>query len=118
MKYFEFKDTISGMSYLLRNLIATLFAYSGGFLIGWGIGTGENFHTVLGMVILGPTLWFNMCTIFKRSNALYPDNANLITITMMVGQVISQALPVVNIGLLVLGLTLLFKNSNIEEHKG
>jgi len=43
MKYFEFKDTISGMSYLLRNLIATLFAYSGGFLIGWGMAQAKIF---------------------------------------------------------------------------
>ena len=118
MKYFEFRGTISGTTYLLRNLMATIFAYCGGYLIGWGIGTSESFYTVLGMAVLAPALWFNMCTIYKRSNALYPDNANLITITMIAGQVIAQSLPVLNIGLLVLGLILLLKNSKIDDHNG
>ena len=57
-------------------------------------------------------------TIFKRSNALFPDNANLITIGMLLGQVVAQALPIINIALIFMGCTLLFKNSDIENHKG
>ena len=117
-KYFEFDGTISGTTYFLRNLIATFFAYCGGFLIGYGIGVEDSFRTVIGMVILAPTLWFNMCTIYKRSNALFAESANTITISMLVGQVFAQALPVINIALIVMGCILLFKNSNIEEQNG
>jgi len=117
-KYFEFRDTISGMTYFLRNVLATLFAYIGGYMIGWGIGIDDSLYTVMGIVVLGPTLWFNMCTIFKRSNALFPENANLITIGMLLGQVVAQTIPIINIALIIIGCTLLFKNSKIENHKG
>jgi uncharacterized membrane protein YhaH (DUF805 family) len=36
-KYFEFSGTISGSNYLLRNIIAGVGAFIGGFLIGYGI---------------------------------------------------------------------------------
>jgi hypothetical protein len=118
IKYFEFRETISGITYFLRNVLATFFAYVGGYMIGWGIGIDDSLYTVMGIVVLGPTLWFNMCTIFKRSNALFPENANLITIGMLLGQVVAQALPIINIALIFMGCTLLFKNSDIENHKG
>ena len=86
-KYFEFDGTISGTTYFLRNLITTFFAYCGGFLIGYGIGIEDSFRTVIGMVILSLTLWFNMCTIYKRSNRYSLKVLILITISMLVGQV-------------------------------
>jgi len=117
-KYFELNGTINGTNYFLRNIIATVFALCGGYMIGYGIGSEQHYLTVMGIIILGPTVWFNMCTIYKRATALFPEYAMLITLSMLFGQVIAEYAPAINLLLIVIGGVLLFKNSNIEEHNG
>jgi len=117
-KYFEFSGTISGMNYFLRNLLSTLVSFCAGFLIGWGLGTEQSFYTVLGFVILSPAVWFNMCTIYKRSNGLFPEYAIGITISMFFFQILGEINQAFTIPAVILGLVLLFKNSDIEEHNG
>jgi len=117
-KYFEFSNTISGTNYFLRNLLATFVAFCGGFMIGWGIGIEQTFFTVLGIILITPALWFNLCTIYKRSNALFPEYATVITVGMIVFQILKELHELFIIPTFIMGLILLFKNSNIEEHKG
>ena len=117
-KYFEFSGTISGMNYFLRNLLSTFGAFGGGFLIGWGIGMEQAVYTILGMVLLAPALWLNICTIYKRSNALFPEYATTITIGMILLQVLGEVNEVFTLPAVIMGLVLLFKNSDIEEHNG
>ena len=117
-KYFEFNGTISGTNYFLRNLLAVFGAFGGGFMIGWGIGMEQTFFTVLGMVLLAPALWFNLCTIYKRSNALFPEYATVITVGMVVLQVLEEVHELFTLPTIIMGLILLFKNSDIKEHKG
>jgi len=117
-KYFEFSGTISGTNYLLRNLIAVFIAFIGGFSLGWGMGSVNTFFTILGLIILAPALWFNICTIYKRSTALFPEYATAITISMVLLQLLDSVSPIFTLIGVIIGLTLIFKNSNIEEHNG
>lgn len=119
-KYFEFSGTISGTNYFLRNLIATGIAFIAGFLIGLGISLQEynGVFVFLGSIIIAPTFWFNATTVYKRANALYPNEATAITIGIFVLQFLSQLVPLLGIGSLIAGLILIFKNSNIEQHNG
>ena len=117
-KYFEFNGTISGTNYFLRNLLSVFIAVMGGFSLGWGIGSGNMFFTLLGLIVLAPTLWFNICTIYKRSNALFPEYATVITVGMVLLQLLDSISPIFTLLGFAIGLTLIFKNSTIEDHNG
>ena len=117
-KYFQFSGTISGTNYFLRNMLATFIAFGGGWMIGYGIGSETNFMLMIGLLVLVPAFWFNICTIFKRSNALFPEQAVWITIGMIAFQVLGEVNQIFSIFPFVMGLILLFKNSTIEEHNG
>ena len=117
-KYFEFSGTISGTNYFLRNLLAVFIAFIGGFSLGWGLGSESTFFTILGLIILVPALWFNICTIYKRSKALFPEYATVITISMVLLQLLDSVSPIFTLVGIVIGLTLIFKNSDVEEHNG
>lgn len=117
-KYFEFNGTINGTNYFLRNLLAVFVAFIGGFSLGWGLGTEVMFFTILGLIVLVPTLWFNVCTIYKRASALFPEYAAIITGTLVLLQLLDSISVVFSVIALIIGLTLIFKNSNIEQHNG
>lgn len=117
-KYFEFSGTISGTNYFLRNLLTVFVAFIGGFSLGWGLGSETMFFTILGLIVLAPALWFNICTVYKRASALFPEYAALITGTLVLLQLLDSISVVFSIIALVIGLTLIFKNSGIEEHNG
>jgi len=117
-KYFEFSGTINGTNYVLRNLLATLGGFIGGFTVGMGIGASMPVLTVLGGLFLIPVFWFNACTIYKRSKALFPEYAVVITIAMFLFQILDEVNPLFSVPALIMGLILIFKNSNIEEHNG
>lgn len=117
-KYFDFSGTINGTNYLLRNLLATLGGFIGGFTVGMGIGASEPSLTFLGGLFMIPVFWFNTCTIYKRSNALFPEHALVITTVMFLLQILNEMTTLFSILPLIMGLILIFKNSNIEEHNG
>lgn len=123
-KYFEFSGTISGTNYFLRNLFSTIVAFFGGYALGWGLASGEMGVMTLGILVLVPVVWFNFATIYKRANALFPEDATLWTVGILILQVIGQFLkgqPVgglITLGLFIVGLIFIFKNSNIENHEG
>jgi len=122
-KYFEFSGTISGLNYFLRNLISTIGSFIGGYSVGYGLASQEMGLAALGFLIIAPTFWFSFANIYKRSLAVFPKDATLITMAMIVGQVLVQFTqnsfgPILNLGLIIMGLILIFKNSNIENHEG
>lgn len=117
-KYFEFSGTINGTNYVLRNLLATLGGFIGGFTVGMGIGASVPIITVLGGLFLIPVFWFNACTIYKRSKALFPEYAVWITISMFLLQILDSVNTLFGFMALITGLVLVFKNSDIEEHNG
>ena len=122
-KYFDFSGTISGSTYLLRNIIASLSAFIGGFLIGYGMVESVGL-IMLGMIILAPACWFSLTNIYKRFNALYPRSAKEYTIGLLFLQILSgfgkdQVWgPLVEIVLIIIACVLIFRNSNIEKHEG
>ena len=123
-KYFEFKGTISGTNYFLRNLIASVCSYTGGYMAGYGIGMNNLGLITLGLVVLTPAIWFQVATIYKRVNSLFTENASVIAASFVGMQVVSQFFQgeplggLFNLVLLGFGLYLLFKNSNVENHEG
>ena len=125
-KYFEFNGTISGVNYFLRQLLTSLIAFIGGFTLGYGVGSDNIGLITLGMVILSPAVWMSFATIYKRCEALFPGLAASYTSSIIILQVLNQFVDKTNsilsslasIVLLVIGLYLIFKNSDIVEHNG
>ena len=85
-KYFEFKNTIDGMSYFLRGLATILFAIPIGIFVGVGIVTMAanvlvgSLLVLLGCLFIIPMIWFSLATSYKRINAFFPKQATLLTI--------------------------------------
>ena len=85
-KYFEFKNTIDGMSYFLRGLATILFAIPIGIFVGVGIVTMAanvlvgSLLVLLGCLFIIPMIWFSLATTYKRINAFFPKQATLLTI--------------------------------------
>lgn len=123
-KYFEFSGTISGLNYFLRQLLASVVAFIGGFTLGYGAGSDNIGLITLGMVILSPAVWMSFATIYKRCEALFPGQAAAYTTGVVVLQVLGQFIGETALGgltsivLFIIGLYLIFKNSNIVEHNG
>jgi uncharacterized membrane protein YhaH (DUF805 family) len=122
-KYFDFSGTISGSTFLLRNLIAGVVAFIGGFLIGYGIVQSTGL-IMLGLLVLAPACWLSITNIYKRFNALYPRSANEYTIGLIFLQVLSGFGKgeiwgdLISLVLIVIACVLIFRNSNIENHEG
>ena len=124
-KYFEFKGTVSGTNYFLRNLLSGVIAFIGGYILGMGIGTNEGILKLFGMILILPALYFNACTIYKRISAVIGQNAGLLTGLILFGNFFPSFIgpqhPIsgfTKIILFIFGLFLIFKNSNIENHEG
>jgi uncharacterized membrane protein YhaH (DUF805 family) len=123
-KYFEFTGTINGLNYFLRNIISGIVATIGGIFVGMGISTGNIGYASLGFIFVGPSVWMGACNIFKRMNALYPSNANVFTALLIGLQVTTEFFTdetingILKLVLFVIAMILIFKNSNIETHKG
>ena len=123
-KYFEFGGTISGLNYFLRQLLTSVVAFIGGFTLGYGMGSDSIGLITLGMVILSPAVWMSFATIYKRCEALFPGPASAYTSGLVILQVLSQFMGetalsgLTSLVLLIVGLYLIFKNSDIVEHNG
>ena len=105
-KYFQFKDTIGGLSYFLRSLATVLFAFPIGILIGIGVAVMSLSSTVVGtiLIILGclfiiPMIWFASATTYKRINALFPQYATLLTVSTFLYSFVVQMFNPNNTGL-------------------
>jgi urea transporter len=125
LKFFNFKDTINGTTYFLRNLLASAIAYLGGFSLGWGIAN-QNYGLVsLGAVVVAIALAFQYSSLFKRMKSLFPENTVLYTVVVALTQLLAQMVKpyeylniTVTICLVIVAFILIFKNSGIEKHEG
>jgi len=122
-KYFEFSGTISGLNYFLRNIIATIGTLIGGYSVGYGLASQQAGIAVIGILVIAPSIWLSFVNIYKRSLAVFPKDASLITIGVVVGQVLVEFTQdsigsMLNLSLIIMSLILTFKNSNIENHEG
>lgn len=123
-KYFEFGGTISGLNYFLRQLLTSVGAMIGGFALGYGVASDNLGILSLGLVLLVPAVWMSFATIYKRCEALFPGQGGIYTTSILILQVLGQFVSktaaggIVSLVLIIVGLYLIFKNSNIEEHNG
>jgi hypothetical protein len=122
-KFFQFTDTISGTTYFLRNLLVSILAYMSG--IGMGVAMIRDSVEILLVSVVGFVFiyWFSMTTIYKRINAFFPKQSNVLTIGMLSLQLMSQIVPppfqyIIAFVLVVSSIFLIFSNSNIEKHNG
>ena len=144
-KYFEFKNTIDGMTYFLRGLATILFAIPIGIFMGIGIVTMPanvlvgSLLVLLGCLFIIPMIWFSLATTYKRINSFFPKQATLLTILTFlwsgIGEVFNPNsgvqpgdtfvnpanspiyLVIILVGL-VWSLYLLFGNSKVKKHIG
>ena len=65
-KYFEFSGTISGLNYFLRNLIAIIGSFIGGYSVGYGLASQEMGLVALGFLIIAPTFWLVLLISIKE----------------------------------------------------
>lgn len=123
-KYFEFSGTISGTQYFLRNLVSSIAAFTAGGVIGIGIVLNSLLVILLGVLLLLPVFWFATANIYKRMKAFYPNQAIALTTGLSLLQLISpfgKGEPwgvLLTIVLLIIGILLIFCNSDIKEHQG
>jgi hypothetical protein len=96
LKFFNFKDTINGTTYFLRNLLVVAIA-----------------------------LAFQYSSLFKRMKSLFPENTVLYTVVVALTQLLAQMVKpyeylniTVTICLVIVAFILIFKNSGIEKHEG
>jgi len=124
-KYFEFSGTINGLNYFLRNFVLALLGFGVGYGIGYSFGMGNTGLAMVFVAIFAPLMWLQSSTIYKRMSALSPKDATMYTAGLITLQLIQQAMSedspfraLLTLGLLVIGLVLIFKNSGIENHEG
>lgn len=71
-KWFNFSDTISGITFVLRWVIAMAIQFVGGYTLGYGFGSGIMGLTMLGLIIASVGIVLQYSTLYKRSKAIYP----------------------------------------------
>ena len=126
-KWFNFSDTISGTTFLLRWLVALAVQFVGGYALGYGFGSGIMGLTMLGLTIASIGIVLQYSTLYKRSKAIYPSFKQHFTfyLSYLVISILYSFLqdvdPVIGgftgIVLLVLFGIMIFKNSGDPEAK-
>lgn len=124
-KYLQFKGTLNGLNYFLRNLLSVVLAFLCGYAISYGDLVDSHSLVIISFLFLGLTLWFSFATLWKRVNALFPKNATLFTTGLIFIQLAPQFLPqesdikpILSLFLFIASLILIFKNSEINNHNG
>lgn len=123
-KYFQFSGTINGLNYFLRNMLSYMGAFTGGLILGLGLGKGNVGMSTLGILVIVPAVVFGFATLYKRMFALFQENATSYTIGLVLIQLISQFMSedpfksLAGLMLVIFSLVLVFKNSTIDDHNG
>jgi uncharacterized membrane protein YhaH (DUF805 family) len=123
-KYFQFYGTISGTNFFLRNMLTVLLSLITGIVIGFGIGLDSPAIILIGVLLLVGVLWVSLTTMYKRINALFPESAGIYTAGLFSLQCVNTAMftspvkIVLSFILIFIGLFLIFKESNIDNHNG
>lgn len=124
-KYFQFSETINGTNYFLRQLLSSFFAFIGGFLIGFGLINEQVGLFSLGLPLITAAIWFSLASMYKRISSFKPDNAGVLTSVFFSLQILNTFFPdgnpvgiILTLGLAIIGLYLIFANSNILNHNG
>ena len=76
-KLFNFSDTINGIEFLWRWVVANIIQLPAGFMIGYGIAGGVMGLTMLGIIIASVGIALQFSTLMKRSRALFEEPKHL-----------------------------------------
>ena len=93
-------------------------------VIGFGVGLNQPALIFVGIVLLIGVLWFSLTNTFKRINALFPESAAIYTAGLFSLQCVNGAIIqspyriILSAILIVMGLFLIFKESDIDNHNG
>jgi uncharacterized membrane protein YhaH (DUF805 family) len=123
-KYFQFTGTISGTTFFLRNLLTLLLSLITVMVIAFGVGLNQPALILVGVLLLLGVLWFSLTNTFKRINALYPQSAAIYTAGLFSLQCVNGAMIqspyriILSAILIAMGLFLIFKESDIDNHNG
>lgn len=124
-KYFQFSETINGTNYFLRQLLSSVVAFLGGFLIGFGLINEQMGLFSLGLPLITASIWFSLSSMYKRILSFEPENAGILTSVFFSLQILNTFFPngnpvgiILTLGLAIIGLYLIFANSNILNHNG
>ena len=73
-KWFNFSDTVSGTTFLVRWLIAFGVQFLGGYIIGNAIVNDMNMGGLtVGLIIASAGIALQFSTLLKRSRAIFPN---------------------------------------------
>lgn len=93
-------------------------------VIGFGVGLNQPALIFVGIVLLIGVLWFSLTNTFKRINALFPESAAIYTAGLFSLHCVNGAMIqspyriILSAILIVMGLFLIFKESDIDNHNG
>jgi hypothetical protein len=125
INFFNFKGTINGTTYFLRNMLAAALGFFAGYTLGYGFVHNMMGLVVLGMVVGAIALTYQYSSLYKRVTALFPEYGIPFTIGIGLLQLIAQFVKeyedinvIMTLVLAIIALILIFKNSNIEKHEG
>ena len=124
IKLFQFRDTISGTSFIPRYLVGITIITANAFGLGYNMVAERYPLVILFAVLMTSGIIINFTTFYKRIMAIYPNiieysMISLVTVNLI--QLFTASEVVRNgIGLLyfIYMLVLAFSNSDIKEHKG
>ena len=121
-KYFQFSGTISGTTFLLRNILNFILSFCTVVLIAYSVSISSIPFMLFGLVSLVIVIWFSLSTLFKRINALYTFDSALYTAGFFSLECVNAAMEysiikmITSFVLLVGWLFLIIKDSDIETH--
>ena len=72
-KWFNFNNTISGTTFILRWVIALVVQFVGGFSLGYGLALDNVGFSALGLIIASAGIWLQFSSLIKRCRAIFPN---------------------------------------------
>ena len=127
-KWFNFSGTLSGTTFLIRWIVATLIQFPGGYLTGLGLAGGNMGCTMLGLIIASLGIALQFSTLLKRSNALFSTSVKAFVfyfayLAVSIFQGFAQSmgqeiLLLANLTMVIMFLYAIFRNSGLANHDG
>ena len=129
-KWFNFGDTISGITFIGRWAVSMLVQFIGGYSLGYGLAGGVPGLMALGVLITSVGVVLQFSTLLKRSRAIFPAIKSYYAyytsyvIVSLAYSFLQNVNPILSgfLGLVVLSMfaILIFKNSGTQdvEHIG
>jgi hypothetical protein len=126
-KWFNFDNTISGITFIMRWVIANVIQFGGGFMLGYGLVLGNIGLTTIGLITAAIGILLQFSTLMKRCKAIFPKPKDYLVFYVayvLVGIIygfVKDLDPVISgfsgIVMIVMFCIVIFKNSGNPEIK-